>query len=187
MDSVLSFIFFLIVGFYLAGLLGRLLLRRWIIRKQKEFEQGGNPFFRTYTWGGGGHSRNAKPKPEGKVTVEQTRMTQKRVSGDVGDYVEYEEIKVSRETESGTDADASGREQQQKERYRRDQGVLPRKNPVEHKKGTEIEHAFAQTAAENGSGKTRLNDKATEQPDAPSCGLSGTTIEPQPGADPGKP
>ena len=52
MDSVLSFIFFLIVGFYLAGLLGRLLLRRWIIRKQKEFEQGGNPFFRTYTWGG---------------------------------------------------------------------------------------------------------------------------------------
>ena len=25
------------------------------------------------------------------------------------------------------------------------------------------------------------------QPDAPSCGLSGTTIEPQPGADPGKP
>ena len=33
MDSVLSFIFFLIVGFYLAGLLGRLLLRRWIIRK----------------------------------------------------------------------------------------------------------------------------------------------------------
>ena len=40
---------------------------------------------------------------------------------------------------------------------------------------------------ENGSGKTRLNDKATEQPDAPSCGLSGTTIEPQPGADPGKP
>ena len=70
MDSVLSFIFFLIVGFYLAGLLGRLLLRRWIIRKQKEFEQGGNPFFRTYTWGGGGHSRNAKPKPEGKVTVE---------------------------------------------------------------------------------------------------------------------
>ena len=98
MDSVLSFIFFLIVGFYLAGLLGRLLLRRWIIRKQKEFEQGGNP----------------KPKPEGKVTVEQTRMTQKRVSGDVGDYVEYEEIKVSRETESGTDADASGREPQQK-------------------------------------------------------------------------
>lgn len=48
------------------------------------------------------------------MTVEQTRMTQKRVSGDVGDYVEYEEIKVSRETESGTDADASGREPQQK-------------------------------------------------------------------------
>ena len=48
------------------------------------------------------------------LIVEQTRMTQKRVSGDVGDYVEYEEIKVSRETESGTDADASGREPQQK-------------------------------------------------------------------------
>ncbi|MFQ8805546.1 MAG: hypothetical protein ACLR8Y_11055 [Alistipes indistinctus] len=47
------------------------------------------------------------------MTVEQTRGP-KRVSGDVGDYVRYEEIKVSRETEDGTDADASGREPQQK-------------------------------------------------------------------------
>lgn len=97
MDGILSFILFLIIGFYVAGLIGRVLLRRWIMRKQKEFEQGGNPFFRTYTWSSGSQTRNdSQPKPEGKVTVEQTRVTEKRVSGEVGDYVDYEEIKESK-------------------------------------------------------------------------------------------
>ncbi len=96
---MLSFILFLIIGFYLAGLLGRILMRYWIIRKQKEFAQGdGNPFFGTYGWRRGGPSDNARPKPEGKVTVKQMHATQKRVNGDVGDYVEYEEIKGTRET-----------------------------------------------------------------------------------------
>lgn len=97
MDGILSFILFLIIGFYVAGLIGRVLLRRWIMRKQKEFEQGGNPFFRTYTWSSGSQPRNdSQRKPEGKVTVEQTRVTEKRVSGEVGDYVDYEEIKESK-------------------------------------------------------------------------------------------
>jgi hypothetical protein len=97
MDGILSFILFLIIGFYVAGLIGRVLLRRWIMRKQKEFEQGGNPFFRTYTWSSGSQTRNdSQPKPEGKITVEQTRVTEKRVSGEVGDYVDYEEIKESK-------------------------------------------------------------------------------------------
>lgn len=97
MDGILSFILFLIIGFYVAGLIGRVLLRRWIMRKQKEFEQGGNPFFRAYTWSSGSQTRNdSQPKPEGKVTVEQTRVTEKRVSGEVGDYVDYEEIKESK-------------------------------------------------------------------------------------------
>ena len=96
MDGILSFILFLIIGFYVAGLIGRVLLRRWIMRKQKEFEQGGNPFFRAYTWSSGNQTRNdSQRKPEGKVTVEQTRVTEKRVSGEVGDYVDYEEIKES--------------------------------------------------------------------------------------------
>ena len=93
MDGILSFILFLIIGFYVAGLIGRVLLRRWIMRKQKEFEQGGNPFFRS----SGSQTRNdSQPKPEGKITVEQTRVTEKRVSGEVGDYVDYEEIKESK-------------------------------------------------------------------------------------------
>ena len=97
MDGILSVILFLIIGFYVAGLIGRVLLRRWIMRKQKEFEQGGNPFFRTYTWSSGSQTRNdSQRKPEGKVTVEQTRVTEKRVSGEVGDYVDYEEIKESK-------------------------------------------------------------------------------------------
>ena len=97
MDGILSFILFLIIGFYVAGLIGRVLLRRWIMRKQKEFEQGGNPFVRAYTWSSGNQTRNdSQRKPEGKVTVEQTRVTEKRVSGEVGDYVDYEEIKESK-------------------------------------------------------------------------------------------
>lgn len=96
MDGILSFILFLIIGFYVAGLIGRVLLRRWIMRKQKEFEQGGNPFFRAYTWSGNQTRNDSQRKPEGKVTVEQTRVTEKRVSGEVGDYVDYEEIKESK-------------------------------------------------------------------------------------------
>lgn len=98
MDTILSFILFLIIGFYLAGLLGRLLLRRWLVRKQKEFEQGGNPFFRTYTWGSGTNREESRRRPEGKVTIEQTRIIEKQVSGEVGEYVEYEEVKERKES-----------------------------------------------------------------------------------------
>lgn len=94
MDGVISFILFLIIGFYLAGLIGRLLLRRWIIRRQKEFEQnGGNPFFRTYTWGAGAHQQQSRQR-EGDVTVQQTAQSaEKKISREVGDYVDYEEVK----------------------------------------------------------------------------------------------
>lgn len=98
MDTILSFILFLIIGFYLARLLGRLLLRRWLVRKQKEFEQGGNPFFRTYTWGSGTNREEPRRRPEGKVTIEQTRIIEKQVSGEVGEYVEYEEVKERKES-----------------------------------------------------------------------------------------
>ena len=47
MDGILSFILFLIIGFYVAGLIGRVLLRRWIMRKQKD--QGEQIDFWGYT------------------------------------------------------------------------------------------------------------------------------------------
>ena len=45
---------------------------------------------RTYTWGGG---RNQKKK-DGEITVQQTETSSKKVvSNEVGDYVEYEDIR----------------------------------------------------------------------------------------------
>ena len=86
---ILTVLFFIIAGFYLAGLFGRLLLGWWIRKKQREFGDGG--FARTYTLG----SRNAsKPKPEGDVTISRAQAAPpKKINQNVGDYVDYEEIK----------------------------------------------------------------------------------------------
>ncbi len=95
MEAFLSFLFFVIVGFYVVGAVSRWLLRRWIGRKQQEFAerfgggQGGG--FRGYSWNSGARTRSSSR--EGEVTVQQTAQTpKKRVSGTVGDYVEFEEI-----------------------------------------------------------------------------------------------
>ena len=48
-------------------------------------------FSRTYTWGRVLYS--SRPKPEGDVTVRQTASAQKKVNRNVGDYVDYEEVK----------------------------------------------------------------------------------------------
>lgn len=64
---MLTVLFFIIVGFYLFGLLGRLFLNYWIRKKQREFAEGGGGFSRTYTWGTG-FGRSSRPKPEGDVT-----------------------------------------------------------------------------------------------------------------------
>lgn len=90
---ILTVLFFIIVGFYLLGLLGRLALSYWIRKKQREFAEGGSPggFSRTYAWGG---RRSPRPRPEGDVSVQQTEASpQKKINKNVGDYVDYEEIK----------------------------------------------------------------------------------------------
>ena len=89
---MLTVLFFIIVGFYLFGLLGRLFLNYWIRKKQREFAEGNGGFSRTYTWGTG-FGRSNRPKPEGDVTVQQTADARKKVNRNVGDYVDYEEVK----------------------------------------------------------------------------------------------
>ena len=81
---MLTVLFFIIVGFYLFGLLGRLFLNYWIRKKQREFAEGGGGFSRTYMWGTG-FGRSSRPKPEGDVTVRQTASAQKKVNRNVGD------------------------------------------------------------------------------------------------------
>lgn len=87
---ILTILFFILVGFYLFGLLGKLLLTRWIRKKQQEFARGTGEFSRTYTWGRGGAERS---KPEGDVTIQQPTSPSKKINKDVGDYVDYEEVK----------------------------------------------------------------------------------------------
>lgn len=102
MEGFITFIFITIVGFYALGLIGRLLLKYWVRKKQREFSQqfGQNPnaggFYKQYTWGASrasGNDTQQKTK-EGEVKIEQTASAKpKKVSKDVGDYVDYEEIK----------------------------------------------------------------------------------------------
>ena len=82
--DILSVAFYIVMGF-IAILIFRYRMNR--LRRQME-EQGET--FRTYTWGGG---RNQKKK-DGEITVQQTETSSKKVvSNEVGDYVEYEDIR----------------------------------------------------------------------------------------------
>ncbi len=79
----LTFLFFLVLSFYLIGFLLRLAFRWWIVRKSREFEGYAKKMER---------ERSKAGKREGEVIVEQV-VAKKRVRRDVGDYVEYEELK----------------------------------------------------------------------------------------------
>ena len=48
---ILTILFFIVVGIYLMGLVGRLALGYWIRKKQREFAESGQAggFSRTYT------------------------------------------------------------------------------------------------------------------------------------------
>ena len=96
MATFFGIIFFIIIGFYLLGLLGRLLIRFLIMRKMKQFGMDGGgaggaygAFGRTFTFGG---RREPQPKKEGEVTITGVRE-ERKVSEQVGEYVEYEEEK----------------------------------------------------------------------------------------------
>lgn len=103
MEAFLTFLLFMFVGLWLAGLIGRWLLHRWIARKQREFQQqfGGEPTsgrgrgsgFRGFSSPFGNAPHQRKRGKEGEVTVTQTtRHSEYEVSKGVGEYVEYEEV-----------------------------------------------------------------------------------------------
>lgn len=97
MDGFLSFIFYCIIGFYLLGFLGRLALRLWIRRIQKRYEQNPNGSnFKGYSWnfGAGQQQQQQEQKSEGEVTI-KTPEQQKRVNKNIGEYVDFEEVKDS--------------------------------------------------------------------------------------------
>lgn len=103
---MLEFILFAILGFYLLGYLGRLLLRIWIRRQQKKFGNDPGAFYRTYTWGAGQRKEQHAERKEGEIFVDQSLKTEKKVKGSVGDYVEYEEVEITEQTQT----DQTGKE-----------------------------------------------------------------------------
>ena len=90
MEALLTFLFFLIAGFYLISLLGRVFFSHWIRKKQRQFSEGKGDFFRAYTWG---QTDRSSKRSEGDITVSTTRQTEKKINKNVGDYVDFEEVK----------------------------------------------------------------------------------------------
>lgn len=90
MEALLTFLFFLIAGFYLISLLGRVFFSHWIRKKQRQFSEGKGDFFRAYTWG---QADRSSKRSEGDITVSTTRQTEKKINKNVGDYVDFEEVK----------------------------------------------------------------------------------------------
>ena len=84
MMRALEIIFFILLVFYLLRIIGTMALRGWINNKSREYQ--------------GYDRRRQQRQPrrprEGEVTVERDgRERQKKIAKDVGDYVDYEEIK----------------------------------------------------------------------------------------------
>lgn len=96
MKAFLTFILITVLVMYLIGIIGRWWLRKWIYRKQREFENrfGNTGGYRQYTWTQGGPGKDGKVKEEGEVKVQKTTHAHKKVSGCVGDYVDYEEVET---------------------------------------------------------------------------------------------
>lgn len=107
MEKFLTIMLFIFVGFWLMGIIGRWLLRYWILKKQRQFARqfggdlnnagtfGGKNFRGFYSFGGfpGGNSAQAEqpdPKKEGEITITR-RSSTTTVSKSVGEYIEYEE------------------------------------------------------------------------------------------------
>ncbi|MFI3330703.1 MAG: DUF4834 family protein [Rikenellaceae bacterium] len=93
---LLQIICAIFIGFYILGLLGRLWLRWFIAKKQKEFAQGkqSKGFYYSTSFGGKNNNNNkTNTKKPGEINIEQIKTTEKKVNTKVGDYVDYEEVK----------------------------------------------------------------------------------------------
>ncbi len=84
--GVLKTVFWILLGFYLLKLIGRL-LRPWLLayarKKTDEFFQQASP-------NGGG--RYSQPAPEGEVTIDKKPPGRAHTAHEVGEYIEYEEL-----------------------------------------------------------------------------------------------
>lgn len=91
--DILSVAFYIIMGFLALIIIAFLIFRYRINRIRRRMEENGEEY-RTYRWGNMGSRPRTQGKSEGDVTVERTPSSyKKKVSNEVGEYVEYEDIR----------------------------------------------------------------------------------------------
>lgn len=92
LGDIFSFIFYFVGIIILIALVGVLLFRYRVRRAQREAAERGEEF-RGYTWRFGGYENTSRPRnpEEGKIRVKTAPNTKKRVSDDVGEYVDFKE------------------------------------------------------------------------------------------------
>lgn len=94
MEGFLTFIIFLILGFYVLGFIGKLALKYYLKRMQKRFTNGNAGHYQQYTYNFGGQKQSTEKHNEGDVFISQaSEPKEKKFKKDVGDYVDFEEIK----------------------------------------------------------------------------------------------
>ncbi|MDD3108410.1 MAG: DUF4834 family protein [Alistipes sp.] len=87
---ILTVLLSIFVIIYLTGLLGRILFSYWIRKKQREMgldPSGG------FSWGVRGSRERPRTQAEGDITVQKAQTQAKKINKNVGDYVDYEEVK----------------------------------------------------------------------------------------------
>lgn len=117
METFLTVILFIFVGFWLLGRISRWTLHWWITKKQREFQQQfggdnasagssfGNGSFRGFHTHFGNAGQKAKRRKDGEVTVTHTTIhTEYQVNKKAGEYVEYEEV-TTQTTATHSDSD----------------------------------------------------------------------------------
>ncbi len=75
----LKFLLFFFIVTYLLGIIGRFLLRRYVKKFQKHFEQQQSNFQNQH-------------KQEGEITIQKNVNNEKIINKSDGDYIDYEEI-----------------------------------------------------------------------------------------------
>lgn len=92
LGDIFGLIFGIIGFFIMMALIGVLIFRYKVRKAQREASERGEEF-RGYTWRFGGFQNTSRPSNpnEGRVRVDGGTTTKKRVSDDVGEYVDFKE------------------------------------------------------------------------------------------------
>ena len=83
---MLEFVLSLLIIFWLVGAIGKFLFRRWLRSKQRQFEEKFN-YQKQY--------QEDYRRQEGDVTINGAPNMNKRINDNVGEYVDFEDVKES--------------------------------------------------------------------------------------------